>query len=261
MPPTPKQPPKPLYKTFSPFAGTNWPPIAQNDQDIILDLICNLIAPLGEHRKTHIHPSKGTKRKRKSKATEDDGTVVGDAPLPPPEVGGHILIGLNSVTRHLEALAARNAPSTTQSAALKRDEKELEARQEDRQSEKTAGDMRGLSMVITTHPEPSLSPAHAHLPTLVHLSAPSSPPHISISTPQSSNPATRLIPLPTSTDSRLASKLHIPRVGALAIFEDAPGAKALETFVRENIGLVECVWIDEAIKAEWKGVNVKSDKL
>jgi ribonuclease P/MRP protein subunit POP3 len=115
-------------------------------------------------------------------------------------------------------------------------------------------DQKTLSMVIVTHPKPSISTAHAHLPTLVHLTTlePSS-------STQSEDKTTRLIPLATSTDARLASALHIPRVGALAIFANAPGAKALEDFVRAKVGVTECPWIDEAMSAEWKGTNVKTE--
>jgi ribonuclease P/MRP protein subunit POP3 len=112
-------------------------------------------------------------------------------------------------------------------------------------------------MVILTHPKPSLSPAHAHLPTLVHLSA-LSPPSAPSTT---SEIATRLIPVQTSADARLASTLHIPRVGAIAIYEGAPGARTLEAYVREHVGLTECKWIGEAMSAEWKGLNVKSENL
>jgi ribonuclease P/MRP protein subunit POP3 len=202
-------------------------------------LNCSLLTPLGEHRRTHIHPSKGKKRKRKSK----DESTTEDTPPPAPEIGKHVLIGINSVTRHLEALAAQHAPSTTPVAISRTEEQE------------TAPGMdnpRPLSMVITTHPKPSSSTAHAHLPTLVHLSTVKS-------SSLSSQQATRLIPLATATDPRLASLLHIPRVGALAIFADAPGAQALEAYVREKVGVTECPWIDEAMTAEWRGLNIKNE--
>jgi ribonuclease P/MRP protein subunit POP3 len=112
--------------------------------------------------------------------------------------------------------------------------------------------LRPLSMVILTHPKPSVSPAHAHLPTLVHLSALFPP-------SATSETGTRLVSVQTSSEARLASSLHIPRVGALAIYEGAPGAKVLEEYVREHIGPTECKWIDEAMSAEWKGLNVKSE--
>jgi ribonuclease P/MRP protein subunit POP3 len=195
-------------------------------------LTCSsLIAPLGDHRRTHIHPSKDKKRKRKSK--EDDN----DAPPPPvPEIGKHILVGTNAVTRHLEALAARTAPSTF-----------VDVVPED-ESEEGHHLPRPLGIVLLTHPKPSTSLAHAHFPTLVHLANLKSP----------TSGATRLVPLATSTDTRLASTLHIPRVGALAVFAEAPGAKALEAFVRQNVDVTTCPWIDEATDVKWRGVNVTS---
>jgi ribonuclease P/MRP protein subunit POP3 len=197
-------------------------------------LVCSLLTPLGDHRRIHIHPSKGKKRKRKSK----DEATPDDTRPPAPEIGKHILIGINSVTRHLEALAAHHAPSTMPVAVSGTGEQDA------------IDDPRPVSMVITTHPKPSSSTAHAHLPTLVHLSTLKSS-----SLPQ----ATRLIPLATVTDPRLASILHIPRVGALAIFADAPGAQTLEVFVREKVGVTECPWIDEAMAADWKGLNIKRE--
>jgi ribonuclease P/MRP protein subunit POP3 len=213
----------------------------------------SLIAPLGEHRKTHIQPSKGKKRKRKSKDANDASTTATtEAPPPPPEVGKHILIGINSITRHLEALAAQHAPPSTPVVAANENL--------DEQNEP----LQPLSIVILTHPKPSSSPAHAHFPTLVHLStlqAPSSSSAQTTATTTTTNtaPPTRLIPMPSSTDARLASALHIPRVSALAIIADAPGAKALEAFVRDNVGATACAWIDEAVRAEWRGVNVRSE--
>jgi ribonuclease P/MRP protein subunit POP3 len=210
-------------------------------------MIGSLLSPLGEHRKTHIQPSKGKKRKRKSKDDQDDSTMKDDPP-PPPEIGKHILIGINSVTRHLEMLAARNAASTTPIAGLRAKEPGVTANEDNER-------VRPLGMVILTHPKPFLSPAHAHLPTLIHLCTLRPP----TSESTSSFKATRLIPLATSTDARIASNLHIPRVGALAIFADAPGAKALEDFVREKIDTTSCLWIDEAMDAKWRGINVKNE--
>jgi ribonuclease P/MRP protein subunit POP3 len=169
---------------------------------------------------------------------------MADASPFPPDIANHILVGINSITRHLETLTAKNAPSTTPVAASKSREEEL-----------GHGARRPLSMVIVTNPKPAQSIAHAHLPTLVHLSVlrPSSTTSSSAPTPT----VTRLISLATSTDARLASKLHIPRLGALAIVEGAPGANALEEFVREKVGLAECKWIGEALKAEWRGASIK----
>tara|TARA_R110002003_G_scaffold116_14_gene10182 strand:- start:7779 stop:8564 length:786 start_codon:yes stop_codon:yes gene_type:complete len=205
----------------------------------------SLLAPLGEHRRAHIQPSKGKKRKRKSNEHQHDSN-----PPPAPEIGKHILIGINSVTRHLEALAAKNAPSSMPITAINDEE-----RKDETQGEKAAkNDPEPLSIVILTHPKPSLSPANAHFPTLIHLSTLQQP-----TSSASHTPPTLLVPLPTTSDARLASALHIPRVGALAIFSGAPGAKALEDYVRERVDVTECKWVDEAMRAEWRGINVRSE--
>lgn len=85
---------------------------------------------------------------------------------------------------------------------------------------------------------------HAHLPAQVYLS-----------TPKDQEP-TRLVALASSSEARLASTLHIPRVGAIGIMEGAPGAASLVEYVRQNVGLVESKWIEEARKAEWRGVQI-----
>jgi ribonuclease P/MRP protein subunit POP3 len=176
-----------------------------------------------------------------------------DDPPPPPEIGRHILIGINSVTRHLETLVARNAPATMPSAVPPPEENDTTTKIG---ATMEKAELRPLSLVIITHPKPSASTAHAHLPTLVHLSTFKA--SNDQDTTNQSHP-TRLISLATSTDARLASNLHIPRVGALAIFAGAPGARALENFVREKAGLTSCPFIDEALAAKWKGINVKNE--
>ncbi|KAF9691808.1 hypothetical protein EKO04_010460 [Ascochyta lentis] len=248
MAPPAKKPSKPIFKTSSPFAETKWPSVSHEDEEMVTELLCNLLIPLGEHRKRHIQPSKGKKRKRDTKPAADDNHQPS-----PPAIGSHILVGLNSVTRHLEALAARTAPPNLaipeSKASSTKDRTSAEAATK-KQPEPT---LRPLSTVILTHPRPSLSPSHAHIPTLLHLATfqPNPGPH--------PPPPTRLVALPTSTDARLASALHIPRVGALGIYDGAPGAKALEEYVRQHVGVTECLWIEEAMKPEWRGLNVKQE--
>ncbi|KAJ8119011.1 hypothetical protein OPT61_g116 [Boeremia exigua] len=225
MPPPAKKPSKPIFKTSSPFTETK----------------C-LLAPLGEHRKTHIQPSKGKKRKRDTKSPPD-------AIKPPiPVIGPHILVGLNSVTRHLEALAASTAPPSASIDESTTNEHDRSVAEDGRQSKVLP---KPLSFIVLTHPQPSLSPSHAHIPTLVHLAT--LRPH----SEAKSSESTRLVTLPTSHDARYASSLHIPRVGAIGIYSGAPGAKALEEYVRSHVGLTQCPWVDEALNPEWRGLNVQ----
>ncbi|KAF1961920.1 hypothetical protein CC80DRAFT_200097 [Byssothecium circinans] len=278
----PPKPGKHIFKTSSPFSETVWPKLTRVEKDNILDLLCSLLQPLGDYRRTHITPSKGKKRKRSSKRKQIQqkhqqpdisSPEVPDPvpPPPPPEIGSHVLIGLNSVTRHLEALAAQTTPSHLPGAVRK-------GSNDGEEDVDTEGNLkpkpRPLSIVILPLPYPPSSLAHAHIPTLIHLAnlnitstteIPSSNPFLPSSknpnpnpfAPSSLSPKTRLLVLPTATEPRLSTALHIPHVGALAIMDGAPGADALVKYVRENVGLTRCTWIDEAMRAEWKGVVVK----
>jgi ribonuclease P/MRP protein subunit POP3 len=204
---------------------------------------CSLVGPIGEHRKTHILPSKGRKRKRATNAAPDEPPK-----LPAPATASHVLVGLNSVTRHLETQAASTAPPTAPINGTSIDEQDKPTQTDDKDSETSP---RILSIVILTHPQPSLSPSHAHIPTLLHLANLQRDPGTMPAEP------TRLVCLATSNDARLASALHIPRVGAIGILEGAPGAKALEEYVRKHVGSTECAWVDEALRSEWRGLNVQ----
>jgi ribonuclease P/MRP protein subunit POP3 len=174
------------------------------------------------------------------------------------------------VTRHLSEFAARTAPSH-RAAATKRPQED-EGKQEGhltpepperrdhdeighgKHDEKPKQELRPFSLVVIPHSSPSSSLAHAHLPTLIYLSSLPSP-NSDKPPPASPTPAL-LVTLPTSSETRLASALHVPRTGALGILEGAPGADALVTYVRETVAPVECKWIEEGLKVGWKGAKI-----
>lgn len=62
--------------------------------------------------------------------------------------------------------------------------------------------------------------------------------------------------LPSSAETRIATALHLPRVGAIGILEGAPGTESLVSYVKDHVGDVECKWIEEVSRGEWKGVKV-----
>lgn len=180
-----------------------------------------------------------------------------------PEISNHILIGINSVTRHLEALAAQTAPqtmpahtpsSTTKGSVVEDtdgkeegvDHSKTREATDSREDELPTTALRKLAFVLIPHNHPSSSLPHAHIPTLLHLSA--------LNTP--SDTATRLLAMPPGCESDIAAALHIPHVGALAVMEGAPGADALIAYVREQAATTRCPWIDEAMKPEWKPVKM-----
>ena len=61
----------------------------------------SLLSPIGNHRRAHITPSKG-KRKKRAKIQGTDGDSTQDLAAPPkPAINDHISIGLTSVTKSM----------------------------------------------------------------------------------------------------------------------------------------------------------------
>lgn len=150
------------------------------------------------------------------------------------------------MTRHLSELAAKTAPKALAASQKPNDPEELMSHESNhveirkRTEEKS---LRPVSIIILPHPHPTSSLPHAHLPTLVYLSS------------TKTDTPTRLVTLQVKAESRLAEALQIPRVGAIGILEGTPGANALIDYVRTNVDPVQCKWIEEGLKAEWKGVK------
>ncbi|KAF2729961.1 hypothetical protein EJ04DRAFT_546030 [Polyplosphaeria fusca] len=220
---TGKKTSKSIFKTEIPFTETKIPTISPHDQEVILDLLCNLLAPLGHYRRTHTTPTPSPGKKRKRKNKHPPNTMLSP---PPPALSSHILIGINSTTRHLTALQ-RQPPA-----------------------ENPPKPLSPLSLLIIPHPHPPSSLPHAHLPLQLYLS------HISpVSTPPLS-PQTLLLALPLSASTRLAKSLSLPRVSAIGLLEGAPGAEGLVRFARERVAGLECEGLEEGRRGEWRGVRV-----
>ena len=168
-----------------------------------------------------------------------------------PEISNHILIGLNSVTRHLESLAAQTAPKTAPAHTPSKHEADEEKENTTDHSNDPETTPQRLAFVLIPHNHPPASLPHAHIPTLVHLATMKSP----------RDTATRLLAVQPTWEPRIADALHIPHVGALAVMEGAPGADALVAYVREQVEVTTCAWIDEAMKPEWKAVKIDIVKV
>jgi len=201
-------------------------------------ILASLVEPLGLHRRTHLPPSRGRKRKRKAPADIDADT----APPAAPPLNKYLLIGLNSITRHLSARAAAASPEKDSKLSLAEDPSDKA-----QANETPSQDLPKITLLAVPTLNPSTSLAHTHLPTLLYLSSVSSTPQVP-SLP-------RLVTLPPASETRLSSALCIPRVGAIALLEEAPGAEPLVQYVRERVGVVECKWIEEGLKPLWSGVK------
>jgi ribonuclease P/MRP protein subunit POP3 len=199
-----------------------------------------LLEPIGNHRRTHITPSKGKRsKKRKREEAKQNGRGSMDVTPDPPEILRHITVGLNSTSRHLEEMTKYSSRAKTKTQL------------KDKPAHPTPSP---LAVVFLTAPPTSLP--YSHLPTLCALASEN---HPSGTTPL-------LIPLhATSTttsfetpEAQLASALGIPRVGVVAVLDTAinHGAKGLLEHCKENLEPVDVPWLREARAGKWMGTKI-----
>lgn len=175
-----------------------------------------------------MEPSKGKrskKRKRKEAVSED---VVSKPPVP--EISSFVLVGLNSITRHLEASSrfskSKKAPEEPAAEATANDPPISNDSKETESPEPTQPPPHLTVLFLPTPPPPILQSLLPQLLTTASLAHPS-------------HPATRLVTLPPTSHSRLSTALGIPRVSFIALLEGAPHSGALVELVRECVGEVE----------------------
>ncbi|KAL2164469.1 hypothetical protein VTH06DRAFT_3685 [Thermothelomyces fergusii] len=206
-----------VHTLDTPYSAVEWPHISQEDQDAILELLCQLLSPLGAYRRSFITPSKGkrkrSKKGKKPEAPSDSGPV--SAAPPPPELAAHVDVGLSVISRTLQAMSGREGSNG--------------------EGVEHKSSTRPYSVVFVARAGQS-SAFHCHFPQMVALAAQSQPP----------DRAVRLVGLSKACEDRLSTALGIPRVSSIGLREDAPQAKGLIEYVREHVEPVEIAWLREA---------------
>lgn len=186
----------------------------------------SFLSPIGHYRTSHITPSKG-KRNKKAKRRELRGGAAAkpaqdEASVPPPELSSHILVGLNSITRHLESQSRKACPASLGTPIPS--------------SDVPANPQRHLAVVVTTWP--SVTPIlTSHLHKLLQTSSLLHP----------NLPPTRLVVLPRISEKRLCNALGVPRAGLIGVFDGAPSATAVIDFCLANVPEME---VGEWLKAD-----------
>ncbi|KAI0200760.1 hypothetical protein F4808DRAFT_427823 [Astrocystis sublimbata] len=218
-----------VFQLDTPFSAVGWPDISPQDQETILQLLCNLLSPLGHYRSQHIRTSRGKRsRKRKYEELSDH-----DAPLPTPpapELKSYVDLGLSSVTRSLQTVS----PETTVAGSL---------RNEDDPMAQLPG-RHYAAIFVARSGQPSV--LSSHLPQMVAVACQSRP----------SQPPTRLVELPRACEGQLYEALGIPRVSCIGICCDAPNSNALIEFIREHVSIVEAPWLQEAHCATYRATKI-----
>jgi ribonuclease P/MRP protein subunit POP3 len=210
----------------------------------------SLLSPIGSHRKLYGNSSKGKrskKRKRREAKTQNTTAMSEEtAAIPPvPELSSHILVGLSSISRHLENMCRGQSPNGNESepaempAAFAIDNKGV--------IKDDAVKAQNLAAVfVCRSSQPSV--LHAHLPQLMATASIASLPL----------PPMRLVQLPQGCETRLCSSLGLPRASFVGLLEDAPHSKPLLDFVRERVPIVEASWLKEVQSAKYRPVKINT---
>ncbi|KAK0118695.1 hypothetical protein ONS96_011783 [Cadophora gregata f. sp. sojae] len=246
------------------------PEVSPQNQETILELLCSILSPVGQHRTNHVTPSKGKrskKRKRvekKKKAESGIGSEETSSIPPPPEISSHVIVGLNHITRSLEALSQASKPAAiAASQEISQGQPEFELKPATNDSNSTADASQALDIPAETRKSAQTS-AHiaaifvpsstqpavlkAHLPQLIFTASLANP----------SLPPTRLVQLPKGSDARLCDALGLPRVSLIGILEGAPQSKALIDLVREIVPEIDVPWLREVKEEKYLKVKVNA---
>ncbi|KAH8805566.1 hypothetical protein F5884DRAFT_823209 [Xylogone sp. PMI_703] len=247
--------PKTIFQLDTPYTTTQWPQISQETEGIILELLCNLLSPIGKYRADHVPASNGKrqkKRKRREANAREGGQAAGMIP-PSPEISKFVVVGLNNITRRLEsqsqeARRLRSGNSATEFPATNLDAAPAttEVHATNTQTPSDPLNAHFAAIFIPRSNQPPI--LNAHLPQLIATA----------STAHPGLPPTRLVQLPKGSDVQLCAALGLPRVSCCGILEGAPYSNALIDLVRERVAEIEIPWLDEARRAAYMPLKVNS---
>jgi ribonuclease P/MRP protein subunit POP3 len=206
--------------------------LSSQDEADIVDLLCQLLEPIGQYRREHLKPSRGSSsRKRKRKAAQHA------TPAPPtPAISSHITLGFNTTIRYLESLSAISTPQPLGGPTL--------------DQSKSISPLAPLSAVFV---------CRTGLPPILISSLPLLIATASLAFPE--EPPTRLIPLGKIAGDRLAQALHQPTVGFIGLRSDTAIAKNLVDLVRNHVQPVDVPWLREAGSATYLPVKIRQTEV
>ncbi|KAH7182809.1 uncharacterized protein B0J16DRAFT_154427 [Fusarium flagelliforme] len=213
-----------VHQLDTPFSTVSWPDVSAEDQDTILELLCDLLSPIGQHRQTHSKRSEGKRAAQLAKEAKKTGDGPEQPPVPPmPVIEANIDVGLNSITRNLQSLSSKDNKST---------ENEAE---------------RQYSMVFVARGNQA-STFNCHFPQMIGTATNQLPDDGQISLVGFSKPCSE----------RLSACLGVPRVSSIAIVKDAPGAGALQEFVRKTVAKVETSWLNASSSTQYLAPKINA---
>ncbi|KAK3692277.1 hypothetical protein B0T22DRAFT_531791 [Podospora appendiculata] len=219
---------KVVHRLETPFSTVEWPQISQDDQDLILSLLCSLLAPLGSHRKSNNPSSKGRRKRSRNGALLE---AAGEAPalpaVPVPELAAFVDVGLANISRNLQARSSKTGGP---------DSVPEEGDGAPKSAKAAAEAAKPPYSIVFVARSGQSSAFHSHFPQMVAVASESLP----------SDKGIMLVGFSKPCEERLSAALGIPRVSSIALREGAPHSKGLVDFVRANVSPIDVAWIKEA---------------
>jgi ribonuclease P/MRP protein subunit POP3 len=210
---------------------------------------------LGQYRASHTASSKGKRSKKRTRqeaklGKDNRDSALEDPPPSPPDVSRFVAVGLNSITRVLEAASQKSRPKGLSSSdAPSKDTAPAEGEKDDivaKAVTKKEAHPVFSAVFVSRHSQPSI--LHAHLPQLVATA--------SLAHPES--PAIRLVQLTRGSEERLCEALGLPRVSFIGLIEGAPHSGSLVDLIRDCVSPVEVPWLVEAKEAKYLPAKINS---
>ncbi|KAK0756684.1 hypothetical protein N5P37_010840 [Trichoderma harzianum] len=214
-----------VHHLDTPFSTSLWPEISIDDQDSILELLCHLLSPIGQHRRIHTKTSKGkraAKREKRAKSKVDEVPNSVKIPTPPsPELSASVDVGFNSITQNL---GLHTSPLD--------------------ESDKSHKD---YSMIFVARGSQSQA-FNQHFPQLVAAASRNLPDKEKI----------RLVGFSKPCSEKIGSVLGIPRASSVAVSRHSPGADALFAVVQNLVAPVDSPWLNETPSITYKPTQIGS---
>lgn len=149
-------------------------------------------------------------------------------PAEAPERMSYVDVGFSIITRRLQELPVKDAPSADGVA-------------------KPAS--RPYAFVFVARSGQSAA-FNGHFPQMVAVASDANP----------DEPPVRLVGYSRACGDQLSSSLGLPRVSSIGVRHDAPGAEALVKFVQERVPPVSVAWLAEAEAAKFRPCQVLAEE-
>lgn len=213
------------------LAPPQWPVLTAEESSNIMDLLTNLLQPIGDHKRLLRNTEKEAQqqqqqnqevKQKKKKRKRSDATSTEVQHILEP----FLTIGFNTTTSSLESMAQKHL-SKRMPAHL-------------RNSKTTPKPV--LSAVFVSRSDSQPTALHAHLPISCALAK------------------VPLIQLPRGSEVLLSKYLDTTRVATVGIVESAPGANGLLGFIKANgVGRVELPsWLADPSNMKWQETKINA---